>query len=33
VLDVSEGDREDESWPVTSSGWSWGESESGSHQD
>jgi hypothetical protein len=28
-----QGDWEDESWPVTSSGWSWGESESGSHQD
>jgi hypothetical protein len=28
-----QGDREDESWPVTSSGWSWGELEWGSHQD
>jgi hypothetical protein len=28
-----QGDRENESWPVTSSGWSWGKSESGSHQD
>jgi hypothetical protein len=33
VLDASEGNWEDESWPVTSSGWSWGESEWGSHQD
>jgi hypothetical protein len=33
VLDESEGDWEDESWPVTSSGWSWGELELGSHQD
>jgi hypothetical protein len=24
---------EDESWPITSSGWPWGQSESGSHQD
>jgi hypothetical protein len=33
VLDLSEGNQEDESWPVTSSGWSWSESEWGSHQD
>jgi hypothetical protein len=30
VLDASKGDWEDESWPVASSGWSWGESELGS---
>jgi hypothetical protein len=28
-----QGDREDEYWPVTSSGWSWSELESESHQD
>jgi hypothetical protein len=28
-----QGDWEDEFWPVTSSGWSWGELEWGSHQD
>jgi hypothetical protein len=28
-----QGDWEDESWPVTSSGWSWGELEWGFHQD
>jgi hypothetical protein len=33
VLDASEGNQEDESRPITSSEWSWGESESGSHQD
>jgi hypothetical protein len=33
VLDASKGDQEDEFWPVTSSEWSWGESESVSHQD
>jgi hypothetical protein len=33
VLDASKGNWEDESWPIISSGWSWGESESGSHLD
>jgi hypothetical protein len=28
-----QGDQEDESWPVMSSWWSWGELEWGSHQD
>jgi hypothetical protein len=33
VLDMNEGDQKDECWPVTSSEWSWAESESRSHQD
>jgi hypothetical protein len=33
MFDASEGDWEDKFWLVTSSEWSWGESESGSHQD